>query len=158
GCYGHNGADDAAFDAALIALRKPGTPIRVQWTRADELGAAPTSTAMAVGIEADLDSKSRPGGWPIHVWSGPHGQRPGMRGPNLRGPEALPDPPRPPTPGDIPDEMGAGALRNAIALYELPQKVVSHFIPRMPVRTSSMRGLGALANVFAIECFMDELA
>jgi nicotinate dehydrogenase subunit B len=158
GCYGHNGADDAAFDAALIALRRPGVPVRVQWTRADELGAAPTSTAMTVGIEADLDSKSRANGWTIHVWSGPHGQRPGMGGPNLLGAEALPDPLPPVTPVDIPDEMGAGALRNAIALYELPQKVVSHFIPHMPVRTSSMRGLGALANVFAIECFMDELA
>jgi nicotinate dehydrogenase subunit B len=158
GCYGHNGADDVAFDAALIALRKPGVPIRVLWTRADELGASPTSTAMTVEIEADLDSNNRVGAWTSHVWSGPHAQRPGIGGPNLLGAEALPDPLPLPTPADIPDRMGGGALRNAIALYELPQKVVSHFIPHMPVRTSSMRGLGALANVFAIECFMDELA
>jgi nicotinate dehydrogenase subunit B len=158
GCYGHNGADDVAFDAALIALRKPGVPIRVLWTRADELGAAPTSTAMTIDIEADLDSNNRVSAWTTHVWSGPHAQRPGIGGPNLLGAEALPDPLPLPTPVDIPDQMGAGALRNAIALYDLPQKVVSHFIPHMPVRTSSMRGLGALANVFAIECFMDELA
>ena len=43
--------------------------------------------------------------------------------------------------------------------YDLPQAhVVSHFIPDMPLRVSAMRGLGAYANVFSIESFMDELA
>lgn len=159
GCYGHNGADDVAFDAAWLATKRPGVPIRVQWSRADEFAAAPVSSAMAVRLEAGLDKGSKVAGWRIDVWSGPHGQRPGMSGGvNLLGAEALQDALPAVTPVDVPDEMGGGALRNAIALYEVPQKVVSHFIPSMPVRTSSFRGLGALGNVFAIECFVDELA
>lgn len=159
GCYGHNGADDVAFDACFLALQSNGRPVRVMWSRADELSASPVSTAMAMSLEASFDDQSQVSGWTIHVWSGPHGQRPGMSGgTNLLGAEALPDAPPPVVPIDVPDELGGGALRNALALYELPQKVVSHFIPNLPIRTSSLRGLGALGNVFAIESFMDELA
>jgi len=159
GCYGHNGADDVAFDAAWLALKRQGTPIRVQWSRADELASAPVSSAMGMTMEASLDVNGKVTGWRMDVWSGPHGQRPGMSGGvNLLGAEALEHPPPAVTPVDVPDEMGGGALRNAIALYDVPQKVVSHFIPQMPVRTSSFRGLGALGNVFAIESFIDELA
>ena len=44
-------------------------------------------------------------------------------------------------------------------LYDVPVKrVLHHLVLRAPVRTSALRGLGALPNVFAIECFMDELA
>ena len=159
GCYGHNGADDVAFDAAWLARKCPGVPVRVQWSRADELAAAPVSSAMAISLDATLDKSGRVSSWNMDVWTGPHGQRPGMSGGvNLLGAEALDDPPPAVTPVDVPDEMGGGALRNAIALYDVPQKVVSHFIPHLPVRTSSFRGLGALGNVFAIECFIDELA
>jgi CO/xanthine dehydrogenase Mo-binding subunit len=42
GCYGHNAADDAAMDAALLALAVPGRPVQVVWSRADELGWSPT--------------------------------------------------------------------------------------------------------------------
>jgi len=55
GCYGHNGADDVAFDAAYIAFRRPGTPIRVMWSREDELSWSPFSSAMLVAMEAGLD-------------------------------------------------------------------------------------------------------
>jgi nicotinate dehydrogenase subunit B len=41
GCYGHNGADDAAMDAALLAQAVPGRPVQVVWSRADELAWAP---------------------------------------------------------------------------------------------------------------------
>jgi hypothetical protein len=46
GCYGHNGADDAAADAAVIAMRKPGIPVRVRWRREEEFGFEPVSPAM----------------------------------------------------------------------------------------------------------------
>jgi CO/xanthine dehydrogenase Mo-binding subunit len=36
--------------------------------------------------------------------------------------------------------------------------VVNHLIKEMPIRVSALRTLGAYANVFAIESFMDELA
>jgi CO/xanthine dehydrogenase Mo-binding subunit len=56
--------------------------------------------------------------------------------------------------------LPAGAAdRNAIPLYDFPnQRVVNHYVREMPVRTSALRSLGAFANVFAIESFMDELA
>ncbi|GLK86170.1 xanthine dehydrogenase family protein molybdopterin-binding subunit [Ancylobacter defluvii] len=160
GCYGHNGADDAAFDAAFLALKRPGHTVRAQWTRADELTASPFGAPMTVKLDAVLDPEGRPADWGIEIWSAPHGQRPGMhRAINLIGAEALPGaPPRVP-PGDVPDANGFGAARNAIAFYDLPaQRIVTHFVAGHPVRTSSLRGLGAFANVFAIESFIDELA
>ena len=161
GCYGHNSADDAAFDAAFVAMRTPDRTVRVQWTREDEFSAAPMGSAMVVGLRAVLDAHSRPADWTIDIWSPVHAQRPGMNGrANLLGAEALPDAPPPAAEiNDVADDAGGGATRNGQALYDLPRhKLVHHLLPDVPVRTSSLRGLGAFANVFAIESFMDELA
>jgi xanthine dehydrogenase molybdopterin-binding subunit B len=38
GCYGHNGADDAALDAALLARAIPGRPVSLKGQREDEHG------------------------------------------------------------------------------------------------------------------------
>jgi nicotinate dehydrogenase subunit B len=161
GCYGHNSTDDAAFDAAFVATRVPNRMVRVQWTRADEFTAAPMGSAMVVGLRAVLDANSRPADWTIDIWSPVHAQRPGMNGSsNLLGAEALPNPPTPPAViNDVADDAGGGATRNGVALYDLPRhRLVHHLLPQVPVRTSSLRGLGAFANVFAIESFIDELA
>jgi CO/xanthine dehydrogenase Mo-binding subunit len=160
GCYGHNTADDAAFDAAFVALRIPNRVVRVQWSREDEFLAAPVSAAMAIRLQAVLDPRARPASWTIEIWSPPHAQRPGMNGnANLLGAEALPHAPAPRQPGDVPDERGGGATRNARAYYDLPHhRLIHHLLPEIPLRTSSLRGLGAWGNVFAIESFMDELA
>ena len=160
GAYGHNTADDAAFDAAFIATQMPGRAIRVQWSREDEFIGAPISTAMAIGLRAVLDADNRPADWTIEIWSAPHAQRPGMNGnANFTGLEALPDPPRLNELNDVPDERGGGATRNAYPIYDLPRhRLIHHLLPEMPLRTSSLRGLGAWANVFAIESFIDELA
>ncbi len=160
GCYGHNGADDAAFDAAFVAQAYPGRTVRVLWTREDELGVSPFGAAMVVRVSADLDADARPIDWTINIWSPTHVQRPGANGGvNLLTALALEHPSAEPPPADLPDAAGGGASRNAFLLYDLPhQKLVHHFIPQAPVRTSSMRGLGAFANVFALESFMDELA
>jgi nicotinate dehydrogenase subunit B len=161
GCYGHNSADDAAFDAAFVATRVPNRMVRVQWTRADEFTAAPMGPAMVVGLRAVLDANSRPADWTIDIWSPVHAQRPGMNGSsNLLGAEALPNAPAPPAViNDVADDAGGGATRNGVALYDLPRhRMVHHLLPQVPVRTSSLRGLGAFANVFAIESFIDELA
>ncbi len=159
GCYGHNGADDAAFDAAFLALRRPGTWIRVLWTREDELSASPFGAAQRVTIRAQMRPDGRPAGWHLDVLGPTHVARPGAFGRiNLLGADALPGrAPEPPTP-DFPDDRGGGASRNAVALYDLPQHVTHRYIPRLLVRTSALRGLGAFANVFAIESFVDELA
>jgi CO/xanthine dehydrogenase Mo-binding subunit len=160
GAYGHNTADDAAFDAAFIATRMPGRTIRVQMSREDEFSSAPISTAMAIDLRAVLDADNRPADWTIEIWSPPHAQRPGMNGnSNFVSAEALPDAPPKNDVNDVPDERGGGGTRNGYAIYDLPRhRLIHHFLPHMPVRTSSLRGLGAWANVYAIESFMDELA
>jgi CO/xanthine dehydrogenase Mo-binding subunit len=160
GAYGHNTADDAAFDASFIAMRNPGRTVRVQWSREDEFTAAPVSTAMAITLRAVLDSTNRPADWSIEIWSPPHAQRPGMNGnSNFAGAAALPGAPPLNPLGDVPDERGGGATRNAVAIYDLPRhRLIHHLLPEVPLRTSSLRGLGAWANVYAIEGFIDELA
>ena len=157
GCYGHNGADDAAADAAVIAMHRPGTPVRVRWRREEEFGFEPVSTAMVTTVRAMLGDDGRPADWTTEIWSGRHSNRPGSGG-NLLAAEALPDPPGPPPVTESSAQPGAGT-RNGEPLYDFAAKRISHhLIPETPVRTSSLRGLGATLNVFAIESFVDELA
>ncbi len=160
GCYGHNGADDVALDAALVARACPGRPIRVRWTREDELSAAPVGGASVVSLRAELDAAGHPATWTMAIWSPPHGQRPGAHGGiNLLAELALPTREQSRGSDDVPDAAGGGGNRNSVALYDLPQQqILHHLVTAPPLRTSSLRGLGAQANVFAIECFMDELA
>jgi CO/xanthine dehydrogenase Mo-binding subunit len=157
GCYGHNGADDAAADAAVIAMQTPGEPVRVRWRREEEFGFEPVSPAMVVTARAALDDAGRPVDWTTEIWSGRHSSRPGGGG-NLLAAEALPDPPPAPPATESSSPPGAGT-RNGEPLYGFPAKrVVHHLIAETPVRTSSLRGLGATLNVFAIESSIDELA
>jgi CO/xanthine dehydrogenase Mo-binding subunit len=157
GCYGHNGADDAAADAAALALRLPGQPVRVRWRREEEFGFEPVSPAMVTRVHAALDGAGRPADWTTEIWSGRHSSRPGGGG-NLLAAEALPDPPPAPPATESSLPPGAGT-RNGEPLYDFAaRRIVHHLIPETPVRTSSLRGLGATLNVFAIESFVDELA
>lgn len=158
GCYGHNGADDAVADAALLARALPGKPVRVQWSRHDEHAWEPYGSPMVVKTKASLDSAGNILDWSLDLWSTPHGTRPGGRPGNLLAAQYLANPFPIPVPRDGgPPNYAAG--RNAIACYSFPgQKVTTHFITQMPLRASSMRSLGAYTNVFAIESFVDELA
>lgn len=159
GCYGHNGADDVACDAALLARALPERPIRVQWTRADEFGWEPYGSPMVVRMQATLDSGGNIASWTHDLWSHGHSTRPGGRGGvNLRGAWELARPVKAARPGN-PPLPGGGSHRNAIPLYDFPrQRVTNHLARTAPLRTSALRSLGAHANVFAIESFMDELA
>lgn len=158
GCYGHNGADDVAVDAAVIAMQVPDHCIRVQWRREEEFGFEPVGSAMHVTLRAALDDAGKPQDWTAEIWSATHVQRPSSGG-NMLTHEALPTPPPDPRPTDPPEANGGGGTRNAFVLYDIPAKrVVHHLVLRAPVRTSALRGLGALPNVFAVECFIDELA
>lgn len=157
GCYGHNGADDAAADAALMAQALPGRPIRVQWMREQEHTAEPFGPAMVVEVSGALDGAGRIVDWTYDVWSNTHVARPTQGGALLAN-AALPDPlpTPPPTPTPMPE---GGGERNSNPIYTFPNvHVVSHFLRDMPLRVSALRSLGAFHNVFAIESFMDELA
>ncbi|RKK01414.1 xanthine dehydrogenase family protein molybdopterin-binding subunit [Pseudoroseomonas wenyumeiae] len=157
GCYGHNGADDVAADAVLVARAMPGRPIRLQWMREQEQGWEPLSPAMITEAGGKLDAQGRIINWDYGVWSNTHNTRPGPAG-NLLAAQHLAEPFTPATPRPAPQPAGAGD-RNAIPLYTFPNaQVMHHFIPQMPLRVSALRGLGAFMNVFSIESFMDELA
>ncbi len=159
GCYGHNGADDAALDAALIAMRIPGRCIRLQWRREEEFGFEPVGPAMLVTLHVELDEKGRPSDWTTEIWSATHVQRPGSGSGFLLASEAMANPPPEVTPTDPPQERGGGGTRNAVPLYDVPaHRILHHLVLRPPVRTSALRGLGALPNVYAIESMLDELA
>jgi nicotinate dehydrogenase subunit B len=159
GCYGHNGADDAALDAALIARRLPGQCIRLQWRREEEFGFEPVGPAMMVTLHVDLDERGRPADWTTEIFSPTHVQRPGSGSGYLLASEALANPPPEVMPTDPPEARGGGGTRNAVPLYDVPaHRILHHLVLRPPVRTSALRGLGALPNVYAIEALMDELA
>jgi CO/xanthine dehydrogenase Mo-binding subunit len=157
GCYGHNGADDAAADAALIARALPGRPVRVQWTREQEHSWEPYGPAMVTRLKASLDGNGKIADWNFEVFSNTHSMRPGGAGAMLAA-QHMAQSFTVPAPKPLPLPEGGGD-RNAIPIYTFPNAhVVHHFIPTMPLRISAMRALGAYHNVFSIESFMDELA
>jgi nicotinate dehydrogenase subunit B len=159
GCYGHNAADDAALDAALLARAATGRPVRVQWMRADEFLWEPFGPAMVMKVRAALSPAGRIADWNYELWSNTHSTRPSEPGgDNLLASWYLAEPQRPAPPRMMPLPAGGGD-RNAVPLYDFPrQRIVNHFIRDMPLRVSALRTLGAYANVFATESFMDELA
>src|SRR2546422_3296969 len=159
GCYGHNGADDVALDAALMARATRVRPVKLQWMRDDEFMWAPYGSAMAIKLSGGVDGQGNVVSWSHEVWSHPHSTRPGSSaGVNLLAARHLAQAFQPVLPADVPQPAG-GAARNAIPLYDFPNvKVVKHYIAEAPLRTSALRTLSGYANVFALESFIDELA
>jgi CO/xanthine dehydrogenase Mo-binding subunit len=159
GCYGHNGADDAALDAALLARGANGRPVRLQWSREDEFAWEPYGPAMVVSLDAQLDASGSLVSWRHDLWSNGHTRRPGRAGKpvlaaaaHLESPFELAPPSNPPLPA-------GGADRNAMPIYDVPDLLVmNHYVREAPVNVSSLRSLGGFGNVFAIESFVDELA
>ena len=159
GCYGHNAADDAAFDAVLLARAVPGRPVQVVWTREDELSWGPLGPAMVVDIEADLDEAGRVQRWVHDVWSNGHASRPGPPSSPLLAATQVEAAEAAMPAGDPPLQNGGGSGRNAIPIYDFPRQLVrTHRLTTMPLRTSALRALGAHLNVYAIESVVDQLA
>lgn len=153
GCYGHNGANDAATDAALMAMAYPGRHVRIQWSREDEHGWEPFGTAMIVETEATLTPEGKIDQWKCELWSDSHSTRPSGDPGNLMTAHYLANPHPKTSYG-----YSGGGYRNADPYYKIPNlKIDAHFFEG-PLRVSSLRALGAYANIFAIESFMDELA
>jgi CO/xanthine dehydrogenase Mo-binding subunit len=163
GCYGHNGADDAAFEAALIAMALPDTPVLLKWTREEEHRWEPYAPAMAVELAVTLSDAGKITGFSAEAFSDTHRGRP-RPGPDRAGPsrllanrlraEALP------APVALPNMNKHGGMhRNLDPIYTVGDKrLVKNLVAGLPLRTSALRCLGATANIFALESLMDELA
>lgn len=193
GCYGHNGSDDAALEAALVARALPGCPVLLKWSRKDEHAWEPYGPAMRMELRADLDGDGSVRHWSHETYSDTHVMRPrpGTSGPDGGGEgvrpwshetysdthvmrahpgasdpqagrfistrylaDAVPPPDRRPN-----LTVNGGIHRNATPPYAFPKtRIVKHLVHDLPLRVSAFRTLGAYANVFAAESFMDELA
>jgi CO/xanthine dehydrogenase Mo-binding subunit len=157
GCYGHNGADDAAADAALLARAFPGTPVRVQWMREQEHLNEPYGPAMVTHAKATLNADGLIEDWYYELWSNSHGTRPGGAAALL--PARLLSTAFAPKPSTVQISPEGSGDRNAVPLYCFAnKKAIWHFLPQMALRVSSLRSLGAYMNVFSIESFMDDIA
>lgn len=160
GSYGHNAADDVAMDAALLATKLPGTPVRVQWSRADEFAWEPFGPAMIADVRASVDDGGTITDWSYELWTNGHTGRPGYAPANTllaearrAGADMLPPAVDPPA------ARGHGSARNAEPYYDIARlDVTVHRLLTMPVRTSSLRSLGSHLNTFATESVIDELA
>jgi CO/xanthine dehydrogenase Mo-binding subunit len=149
GCYGMNGHDDAAADAALLS-RAIGRPVRVQWSRQDEHGWDPKGPPQLLSLEGALGDDGRIAAWRTEMWI----------------PKATASLPNMPllaldaagiaqTPG-----ITTGLIsQNGDPPYAVPhQEVVVHWLKTAPLRPSNIRAPGKVANCFAVESFTDMLA
>ena len=149
GCYGRNGHEDAASDAALLA-KAVGKPVRVQWSRADEHGWDPKGPPTLVDLHASMDTNGTVTGWESEFLI-PQQTAGSFMVPltaaTLAGLPAKPDI----APGNI--------FNNASIPYKFANiKTVCRRLEATPFRPSWIRSPGRMQNTYANECFMDELA
>ncbi|MFT7475599.1 MAG: nicotinate dehydrogenase subunit B [Verrucomicrobiales bacterium] len=160
GCYGHNGADDVSLDAALLAMAVPDRSILTAWSRADEHRWEPYGPAMIVKLAGDV-RKDKIATFDFENWSYTHSSRPRIRGDGsnlLLAAWHLEEPFERPLPQPMRGRH-IGAHRNADPIYSIENRRARvHLAQTTAVRTSALRGLGAFANVFATESFVDEMA
>ena len=163
GCYGHNGADDVAYDAAVVARSLPGTPILLKWSRDDEHAWEPYASAMLLKLRGSIDADGNIIDWSHESYADTFNMRPvpgrdGSAAGKLVGANYVASPIERPTP--VPSMAPhMGIHRNLDPLYNFPnRRLVKNLVRGLPLRTSALRTLGAFGNVVALEGFMDELA
>jgi nicotinate dehydrogenase subunit B len=165
GCYGHNGADDANGDAALLS-QEMGRPVRVQHSRYDEHAWAPRGAPYLVDLRAGLSVQGEVTAWDFQSWALTHScryrhyeNRPSgyLLATQLSGGEV--DVPCIAEPGKI---INAGAISGTTPTYAFPNlRTLIHGLPTAephPLRPTEFRSVAALGAVFAVESFVDELA
>jgi CO/xanthine dehydrogenase Mo-binding subunit len=149
GCYGMNGHEDAAADAAILS-RATGRPVRVQWTREDELGWDPKGPPQLIGVSGAVSADGRILDWRTELWI-PKTTR-GLPNIPLLAPEAA---------GleHVPG-LNAGLIsQNGDPPYAAESiQVIAHWLKDAPLRPAPIRSPGKPANCFAVESFVDELA
>jgi CO/xanthine dehydrogenase Mo-binding subunit len=147
GCYGRNGHEDAAADAALIA-REIGKPVRVQWMRHDEHGWDPKGVPTTVALKASLAADGKLAAWTSETWLP-------TRPKDFFVPLVAAEHAGLPADLDHP-----GNIHQGLAIpYAIPHvKATVHWVENTPLRASWIRSPGRMQNNFAVESFFDELA
>jgi nicotinate dehydrogenase subunit B len=147
GCYGRNGHEDAAADAAILA-RAVGRPVRVQWMRADEHGWDPKGPPTLVDLRAGLDQDGNVIAWESELFT-PDGTASfvALVGADLAGLNSL-------------GKLSPGGVLNDLAIpYGFANvKTTAHRLESTPLKPSWIRSPGRMQNSFANECFLDEIA
>jgi nicotinate dehydrogenase subunit B len=147
GCYGRNGHEDAAADAALLA-RAVGQPVRVQWMRADEHGWDPKGPPTLLDLRAGLDAGGKISAWESELFI-PNGMAGfvALVGADHAGLNSL-------------GQLSPGGVINDLAIpYAIPNvKTTAHRLESTPFRPAWIRSPGRMQNTFANECFLDEIA
>jgi nicotinate dehydrogenase subunit B len=153
GCYGRNGHEDAAGDAALLSRAMGGRPVRVQWMRADEHGWDPKGPPTLIDLRAGVDDKGR-----VVAWESEFFVPEGGIGPVPLIAATLVGAPAAPTEPSLMPLFNYLTVNSAIP-YTFPNiKTVAHLLAETPFRWSWIRMPGRMQNGFANECFLDELA
>ncbi len=171
GCYGLNGVDAAAFDAALLS-QAVGKPVRVQLTRKDEMAWENYGTPFVIDQRVGLDDKGTIIAWDTVSWTASRGGRVGAATPGnvvtgfLTGFQPAAFAPRGPAPATAPfnDQNSAPAYvtgcvggtcdgKGTVA----SERAIVHRI-WSPFFTGPLRAPSQLQNTFAHESFMDDLA
>jgi nicotinate dehydrogenase subunit B len=148
GCYGRNGHEDAAADAALLA-KATGKPMRVQWSRADEHGWDPKGPPTLIDLRAALDGSGNVTAWESEFFI-PQSAG-GFNVPLVAATLAEMPYDRHIAPGNI--------IRNSDIPYKFANiKTVCRRLESTPFTPSWIRTPGRMQNTYANECFMDELA
>jgi CO/xanthine dehydrogenase Mo-binding subunit len=150
GCYGRNGHEDAAADAALLA-KAVGKPVRVQWSRADEHGWDPKGPPTLIDLRAGIDGSGSIAAWVAEFFLPQQRPASELLAPLLAASLAgLPDG----------NDIGPGGIEgNSNIPYKFPNiKTTCHRLRSTPLRPSWIRSPGRMQNTFANECFVDELA
>ena len=149
GCYGMNGHEDAAADAAILS-RAIARPVRVQWSREDEHGWDPKGQPQLLDISGAVGPDGRILEWHTEMWL-PQPTRGLADVPLLASAAAGLDDVRGLQPGFI--------WQNADPPYVADKvNVLVHWLKDAPLRTTPIRSPGKPANCFAVESFVDELA
>ena len=149
GCYGMNGHEDAAADAAILS-QAVGRPVRVQWSRADEHGWDPKGPPQLLDIAGAVGADGRILDWRTDMWI-PQTTR-GLLNIPLLGPQAA----------GLDNIVGLNTgliSQNGDPPYAADHiQVIVHWLKEAPLRPAPLRSPGKPANCFAVESFTDELA
>ena len=159
GCYGHNGADDVAFEAGLLSKEFPDTHVLLKWTRQDEHCWEPYGSASLNKLTGVINDKGKIIYWSNEVFSDTYMTRPSNTeldnfiSYNLVSNHFIKRKSTPKTNAHM------GIHRNLDPLYDFGEtRLIKNLVHDLPLRTSALRTLGAFSNVVALECFINEIA